>query len=145
MVCRHRLVPLRTSLVMQPPHCIKTKKKIVECSDTTQVERTPYRHKPTSRLNTTRKKNSNTNYSHSAQPKRIALSVALNQRSIPRRESCCSCSSTSEISLAVRPHGAVEVHERNSPPLALPKPPRAEARQPHRVGASGAPTLALPA
>ena len=137
MVCRHRLVPLRTSL-MQAPHCIKTKKKMVKCSDTIQMERTPYKHKPTSRLNTTRKKNSNTNYSHSAQPKRIALSVALNQRSIPRRESCCSCSSTSKISPAVCPRGAAEVRKRISPPLALPKPPRTEARQPHRVGASGA-------
>ena len=41
------------------------------------MERTPNKHKPASQLNTTRKKNSNMNYSHPAQPKRLALSVAL--------------------------------------------------------------------
>ena len=113
-------------------HCIKTKKKLVQCSVTTQMERTPDGHKPASQLNTTRKINSHMNYSHPAQPKQLALSVALSQCSIPRRESSCSCSSTSETCPAMRPHGAAEVRERNSPPLAPPKPPRAEARQPHR-------------
>ena len=126
-------------------HCIKMKKKLVQCSVTTQMERTPDGYKPANQLNTTRKINSNMNYSHLVQPKRLALSIALSQRSIPRRESSCSCSSTSEICPAMRPCGAAEVRERNSPPLAPPKLPRAEACQPHRVGASGAPPLASPA
>ena len=50
-------------------HCIKTKKKLVQYSVTTQMKRTPDGHKPASWLNTTRKKNSNMNYSHSAQSK----------------------------------------------------------------------------
>ena len=34
-------------------HCIKTKKKLVQCSVTTQMDRTPDGHKPASQLNTT--------------------------------------------------------------------------------------------
>ena len=119
-------------------HCIKMKKKLVQCSVTTQMERTPDGYKPANQLNTTRKINSNMNYSHLAQPKRPALIVALNQCSIPWRESSRSCSSTSKTSHAMRPHGAAEVRERNYPPLPPPKTPRAEACQPHRVGTSGA-------
>ena len=125
-------------------HCIKTKKKLVQCSVTTQIKRTPDGHKPASQLNTTRKINSNMNYSHPTQHKRLALNIALSQRSIPRRESSCSCSSTSEICHATRPCGATEVLcERVSPPLALPKLPSAEARRSHRVDASEATPLAL--
>ena len=126
-------------------YCIKTRKKLVQCLVTTQMERTLDGHKPTSQLNTTRKINSHMNYSHPAQPKRLPLSVALNQCSSPRRESSCSCSSTSETCPAMRPRNAAEVRERNSPPLALPKPPRAEACQPHRVGASEARATPRPA
>ena len=68
-------------------HCIKMKKKLVQCSVTTQMKQTPDGHKPARQLNTTRKKNSNMNYSHSAQLKRLTLSIALSQHSIPRRES----------------------------------------------------------
>ena len=100
------------------------KKKLVQCSVTTQMERTPDGHKPASRLNTTRKINSNINYSHPAQPKRLALNIAHSQRSIPRRERCCSCSLTSEVCPAKCPCGAAKVLcERVSPPLGLPKPP----------------------
>ena len=111
-------------------HCIKTKEidtKFGYNSNRTDSIWT----KPASQLNTTRKINSHMNYSHLAQPKRLALSVALSQCSIPWRESSRSCSSTMETSPAMRPHGAVEVRERNYPPLPPPKPPRAEARQPH--------------
>ena len=111
-------------------HCIKTKKKLIHCSITTQMERTPDGHKPASQLNTTRKINSHMNYSYPAQPKRLALSVALSQCSIPQRESSYSCSSTSETDPAMRPCGAVEVRERNSPQIARPKPRRVEAHQP---------------
>ena len=89
-------------------HCIKTKKKLVQCSVATQLERTPDGHKRTSKLNTIRKKNSNMNYSHPAQPKRLALSIALSQRSIPWRESSCLCFSTSKICHAMRPYNAVD-------------------------------------
>ena len=119
------------------------RKKLVQSSVTTQIERTPYGHKPASQLNTTRKINSHINYSHLAQPKRRALSVALSQCSIPWRESSRYCSSTTETSPAMHPHGAVEVRERNYPPLPPPKTPRAEACQPHRVGTSGALPLAV--
>ena len=126
-------------------HCIKTKKKLVQYLVTTQIKRTPDGHKLANQLNTTQKINSHMNYSHHAQPKRLVLSVDLSQRSISRRESSCSCSSKSETCPVMRPHGAAEVRERNSPQLAPPKSPRVEARQPHQVGASGASPLALPA
>jgi len=72
-------------------HFIKTKKKLVHCSVTTQMEWTPDGHKLASQLNTTRKMNSNMNYSHPAQPKQLVLSVAVSQRSIPQRERERSC------------------------------------------------------
>ena len=103
-------------------HCIKMKKKLVQCSVTIQLERIPNEHKPAGQLNTTRKISSNTDYLHPAQPKRLALNVALSQRSISWRESRCSCSSASEVCPAKHPCGAAKVlHERVSPPLALPK------------------------
>jgi hypothetical protein len=69
-----------------PPtyHCIKMKKKLVQCLVTTQTERTPDRHKLANQLNTTWTINSNMNYSHPTQLKQRALGVALSRRSIPQ-------------------------------------------------------------
>ena len=44
------------------------------------MERTLDEYKPAGQLNTTRKINTNVDYSHPAQPKRLALSVALSQQ-----------------------------------------------------------------
>jgi hypothetical protein len=45
-------------------HCIKTKKKLIQCSVTTQLEWTPAGHKLANQLNTTWSINYNMNYSH---------------------------------------------------------------------------------
>jgi hypothetical protein len=56
-------------------HCIKTKKKLVQCSVTTQMKRTSDGHRPANQLNMARTINSNMNYSHTTQPKRRAVGM----------------------------------------------------------------------
>ena len=107
----------------------------------------PAEHNPKDKfqheLLTSRKINSNMNYSHPTQHKRLALNIALSQRSIPRGRVVALVLQHWKHVLQC-PCGAAEVLlETISPPLALQKPPGVEVRQPHRVSALGAPPLAL--
>jgi hypothetical protein len=95
-------------------HCIKTKKKWIQCLVTNQMEWTLDGHKPASHLNTTRKINSNMIYSHPTQPKWL-FSKCSPQSMLHPTEGACSCCSTSGICPAMRPCGVAELlHERGN-------------------------------
>jgi hypothetical protein len=71
----------------------------------TQRERIPHGHKPANQLNTTRKINSNTTYSHCTQPKRLALSIALRPHAEEMRGFASALGTTILASLKFRPPG----------------------------------------